>query len=216
MVDLGSVFPSRPQAGLRWNHLGAGFEFSLWYFDGFNYLPRIDVVPDPSAGQTGITRVYSPMRMAGGDAAWPLKWFTLKAEAAYFWTTDPYADDYGIYVIQVERQQGEWLFVGGLRRRVRHRGPLPALDAGLRVRPGPREHLPGPRLLHARPAQQPGFEGAIRPDAAGGWLEMEYSRAIGQHWRATARGDLLAGSPDDFFGQYRRNSSLRVDLRFSY
>ena len=216
LVDLGSVFPSRPQAGLRWNHLGTGFEFSLSYFDGSNYLPRISVVPNPAAGRTELTRVYSPMRMAGGDAAWPLRWFTLKAEAAYFWTTDPYADDYGIYVIQVERQQGEWIFVGGYagefvtEDRSLPSTPVFAFDRGLA------NTFLGRASYTIGPLSSLAFEGAIRPDAAGGWLEMEYSRTIGQHWRATARGDLLAGSPDDFFGQYRRNSSLRLDLRFSY
>jgi hypothetical protein len=51
---------------------------------------------------------------------------------------------------------------------------------------------------------------------AGGWFRAEYSRAFGQHWRATARADVLQGDPDDFFGQYRRNSGLRATLRYSY
>ena len=38
--------------------------------------------------------------------AWPFRWFTLKSEAGYFWTTDKATDDYGIYVVQVERQAG--------------------------------------------------------------------------------------------------------------
>ena len=138
--------------------------------------------------------------MAGGDAAWPLSWFTLKAEAAYFWTTDRYADDYGIYVIQVERQQGEWLFVGGYagefvtEDRSLPSTPVFAFDRGLA------NTFLGRASYTIGPLSSLAFEGAIRPDATGGWLEMEYSLAIGQHWRATARGDLLAGSPDDFFG----------------
>ena len=212
-VDLGPVFPSRPQAGdCDGTTSGPASSSRSRTSTGSTTCRASSVVPNPAAGRTELTRVYSPMRMAGGDAAWPLRWFTLKAEAAYFWTTDPYADDYGIYVIQVERQQGEWLFVGGLRRRVRHRGPLRspstpvfAFDRGLA------NTFLGRASYTIDPLSSLAFEGAIRHDAAGGWLEAEYSRAIGQHWRATARGDLLAGSPDDFFGQYRRNSSLRLD-----
>jgi len=216
IVDLGSVFPSRPPAGIRWNHVGSLLEFSLSYFDGFDNLPRIELVPNAVPGQTGLRRVYSPMRMAGGDAAWPLPWFTLKAEAGYFWTTDPSADDYGIYVIQVERQQGEWLLVGGYAGefvtadRTVADTPVYAFDRSLA------NTFLGRASYTIDPLRSLAFEGAIRHDAAGGWLEAEYSRAFGQHWRATARADLLAGSPGDFFGRYRRNSGVRLTLRYSY
>ena len=55
--------------------------------------------------------------MAGGDAAWPLSWFTLKGEAAFFGTNDTRAEEYWLYVIQLERQAGEWFFVGGYSAR---------------------------------------------------------------------------------------------------
>ena len=217
VADLGSVFPSRFQAGIRWNHVGSGFEHSLSYFDGFNNLPRIEVLPNPALGRTEVTRVYSPMRMAGGDAAWPLPWFTLKGEAAYFWTTDPQADDYGIFVIQVERQQGEWIFVGGYagefvtEDRAVAAAPVFAFDRGLA------NTFLGRASFTIDPLRSIAFEGALRHDASGGWFKTEYSRAFGQHWRATARADLITGSSEDsFFGAYRRNSSLRITVRYSY
>jgi hypothetical protein len=217
VADLGSVFPSRPQAGVRWNHVGSGFEHSLSYFDGFNYLPRIDIVPNLAEARTELRRLYSPMRMAGADAAWPLPWFTLKGEAGYFWTTDPYADDYGTYVIQVERQQGEWLFVGGYagefvtRDRAIAVTPVYAFDRGLA------NTFLGRASVTIDPVRSLALEGAVRNDASGGWLKLEYSRTYGQHWRATGRADILAGSPDDeFFGRYRRNSNVRVTVRYSY
>lgn len=216
VADLGSVFPSRPQVGIRWNQVAPGFEFSLSYFDGFNHLPRIDVASNPALARVDVTRVYSPMRMAGADLAWPLRWFTLKAEAGYFWTTDALADDYGIYVVQLERQQGEWLFVGGYAgqfvtaNRSVAASPVYAFDRGLA------DTFLGRASYTIDPRQNVAFQGAIRYNAAGGWLEAEYSRAFGQHWRATARADVLGGAPDDFFGQYRRNSGLRAMLRYSY
>ena len=215
-VDLGSVFPSRPQAGARWNHVGSGFEFSLSVYDGFNNLPRIDLLPNPSLGRTEVRRLYPQMRMAGGDAAWPLRWFTLKGEAGYFWTTDAKVDDYGIYVVQVERQRGEWLFVGGYagefvtNDRSVTSSPVFAFDRGLA------NSFLGRASYTIDTRRSLAFEGALRRDAAGGWLEAEYSEAFGQHWRATARADLLRGSPDDFFGRYHRNSSLHLTLRYSY
>jgi hypothetical protein len=216
VTDLGSVFPSRWQAGVRWNHVTSGFEYSLSYFDGFNNLPRIDAVPNPALARTEVTRVYSPMRMAGADGAWPLPWFTLKGEAGYYWTTDPRADDYGIFVIQVERQQGEWVFVGGYagefvtEDRSVPSSPVFAFDRGLA------NTFLGRASYTIDPRRSLAFEGAVRYDAAGGWFKAEYSRAFGQHWRAVARADVIRGSPGDFFGRYRRNSGLRATVRYSY
>ena len=51
--------------------------------------------------------------MYGGDAAVPAWWFTFKAEAAYFTSSTPGADQYLLYVLQLERQAGEWLVIGG-------------------------------------------------------------------------------------------------------
>jgi hypothetical protein len=216
LADLGSVFPSRPPAGIRWNHVGSGFEYSLSLYEGFNHLPRLDVLPNPALGRTEVRRLYPQMSMAGGDIAWPLRWFTLKGEAGYFWTTDAKADDYGIYVVQVERQHGEWLFVGGYAGefvttdRSLVSAPVYAFDRGLA------NTFLGRASYTIDALRNLALEGAVRPDAAGGWLKAEYSQAVGQHWRATARADILGGSPDDFFGQYRRNSGLHLTMRYSY
>src|SRR4030095_2734678 len=56
------------------------------------------------------------MLMAGGDIAIPTPLFTLKAEAAHFSSADDRADEYALYVIQLERQSGEWFFIGGHTR----------------------------------------------------------------------------------------------------
>jgi hypothetical protein len=216
VVDTGSDFPARGQAGIRWNRIASGFEYSLSLFDGYNHLPRLEAVPKPDLGRIEAHRVYPPMRMAGGDFAWPVRWFTLKGEAAYFWTTDPLADDYGLYVIQVERQHGEWLFVGG------YAGEFVSADRGLAATPvfafdrGLARTFLGRASVTLDGLRSVALEGALRDNGAGGWLMAEYSRAIGQHWRATARGDLVRGAPDDFFGRYRRNSGVRLSLRYSY
>ena len=41
IVDAGSVLPPGSETGLRWSHIGAGFEYSVSFFDGFNHLPNI-------------------------------------------------------------------------------------------------------------------------------------------------------------------------------
>ena len=56
---------------------------------------------------------YPTLRSYGGDAAIPLPWFTAKVEAAYFTTDTPRTDEYVLYVVQLERQIGEWSLMGG-------------------------------------------------------------------------------------------------------
>jgi len=56
----------------------------------------------------------------------------------------------------------------------------------------------------------------VRQDGQGFYSKVEYSQARGQHWRATLSGIVIAGSPDDFLGQYDRNSHVGVALRYSF
>ncbi len=104
--DLGAEYPSRSQFGARWNHVGRRYEFAASYFDGFNHLPLIR-----SSG-FDIQRYYPRLRLYGSDGAIPTRWATIKAEAAYFTTRQSQTDEYLLYVIQLERQQGNWIFVG--------------------------------------------------------------------------------------------------------
>ena len=113
VVDGGALFPSRAQVGARWSHVGRGFEYSAAFFDGHNHLPRVTARLDPAAGALVLARGYLPLRLYGADAAWPLRWLTLKGEIGYFTSSDESAGGYGIYVVQVERQTGEWFLVGG-------------------------------------------------------------------------------------------------------
>ncbi len=216
VIDAGATFPRGSQWGARWNHLAGGYEFSLSCFDGYNHLPAIDAAVYPTFAPPPIlalTPRYPRMRMAGGDLAWPLPWFTLKAEAGYFTSPDRDADEYPQYVIQVERQQGEWFLVGGYAGetvRVRRTTADFAPDRGLS------RAFVGRAAYTIDTRRSVSAEAALRQDLSSLWLTGEYSQAFGAHWRATLRGTLIRGEPDDFIGQYRRNSHLRLTLRYSY
>src|ERR1035438_9555096 len=41
-----AYYPGGTQQGVRWNHLGTGYEASLSFFDGYNNLPLIDYTVD--------------------------------------------------------------------------------------------------------------------------------------------------------------------------
>jgi len=213
IIDAGATYPSRAQAGARWSHVGQGFEFSAAFFDGFNHLPLIEGRLDPAEGAIALTRAYLPLRLYGADAAWPFRWLTLKGEIGYFTSRDENAGEYGIYVLQVERQTGEWFLVGGYAGEfVTREGAEPQFSPER----GLAKTFLGRASYTIDANRSLAFEGAVRQTGKGAYLEAEFSRAFGQHWRLTTAGTLIAGDRDDFFGQFRENSNVRVTARYSY
>jgi hypothetical protein len=232
LIDEGADYPGRPQLGARWNHVGSGYEFSLSAFNGNNNLPIIAAGPPqlpggipvppaaaapanvvPIALQVPITRTYPAMWMAGGDAAVPLPAVTLKGEAAFFGTSDSRADQYWLYVIQVERQSGEWIFIGGYSGEVVTTSRVQVAFAPDR---GLAKAFLGRAAYTIDTNRSVAFEGAVRQNGDGTWLRFEYSQASGQHLRFTARATLIAGEPTDFLGRYDHNSNVTLGLRYSY
>lgn len=212
-VDLGPTFPHRPQYGARWNTSGSGFELSLSYFDGFSHLPQFTAQPLPGRPLVAFRRSYAPLRMAGGDAAIPLKWFTVKGEAAWLKTSSAAADDVVLYVLQLERQSGELSLVGGYAGEIvtERRSAFDfAPDRGLT-----RAFL-GRAGYTLGPTRDVTFEAAVRQNLDGVWLKGQYSEAVDAHWRWTLAGTLIGGDERDFIGQYRRNSHLLATLRYSF
>jgi hypothetical protein len=214
VVDEGFRFPGRGQAGARWNHLGAGYEFSFSFYDGFNHLPLIDAsarfLPQVTVA---VERFFPQMRMYGADAAVPLRWFTLKGEAGYFTSRTPEADEYVQYVVQAERIVGEWVFVGGYagEQVTERRSPLDfAPDRGIT------KTFLGRVSYNLGPLSSLAFEGAARQNGAGFYGKWEYSRMAGRHWRWSTGYVLIRGRQDDFLGQFRRNSHALLTLRYSF
>jgi hypothetical protein len=216
LVDGGAQFPDRGQAGVRWNHVGAGFEYSLSFFDGLNYLPNIDAVPIAESATSvlvSVTQTFPAIRAYGGDAALPTRWFTLKGEAAYFTSTSPVTDEYVLYVVQLERQTGEWVIVGGYAGEavtVRRSAFEFAPDRGMS------KSIVARASYTIDTARSAAFETAVHQNGDGVYAKAEYSQARGQHWRATVSGVAIAGNSADFLGQYRRNSHVKATLRYSF
>jgi hypothetical protein len=217
-VTLGNTtfaYPGGPQSGIRFNHTGS-IEYELSVYQGFNHLPSFGV--QPRFTQDGISldiqRFYPKMLMGGGDIAFPTRLFTIKTEAAYFSSTDTRTDEYGLYVLQLERQTGEWFFVGG------YAGELITSHGSAQAAFAPDRGLTRTFLGRAGYTidtnRSVSLESAIRQNGQGVWVKGEYSQALGQHWRATLNLTLIRGDIKDFLGQYRRNSHALLIVRYSF
>jgi hypothetical protein len=211
--ELDPAFPGGPQFGARWNHIGAVAEYSFSFYNGSDHLPLFHVQPDFALQGASVQRFYPQMRMVGADAASPLGPVTLKGEAAYFTSTNPQADNYALWVLQLERQAGEWSLVAG------YAGELTTEHRSV---PGfsPVRGLARSVVAHAGYTvdvnRSVAFESVVRQNGQGVYAKAEYSQAFGQHWRATAGFALVRGDAADFLGQYHRNSHAILTLRYSF
>jgi hypothetical protein len=201
--------PEGSQSGIRWSHNGS-VEFAAAFYSGFDHLPSYQVAPESLA----VRQTYSKLRMIGGDVGIPLSLVSIKGEGAYFQSRDHLSDDYVLYVIQLERQTGEWFFVGGYGGEVITRKGNQTADFN------PVRGLTGTILVHAGytidPNKSIAFEGEVRENFDGFWSKAEYSQAFGQHWRLTSGFTIIRGKPSDFLGQYHRNSHAIVSVRYSF
>src|SRR5262249_40006857 len=81
LQDGGATLPRERQFGVRWNRIGAGYEYAVAFTDGFAHLPSIDAVPvvmsaapPPGAPPAfALQRRYPKQRMYGGDSALPTR-----------------------------------------------------------------------------------------------------------------------------------------------
>ncbi len=213
IVEAEAEFPGGAQTGVRWSHAGSRIEYSLAFFDGFNHLPSFEIVAPFDPDRLTLVPRYPSLRSYGGDGVIPTRWFTVKGEVAYFTSDTPRTDEYVLYVVQVERQTGEWTLVGGYSGEhvTKPRAQLTfAPDRGLT------RAIVGRASYTIDVNRTISFETAVRQSGDGAYVKAEYSRAFSGHWRTTVSGSLISGSLDDFIGQYRRNSHATLALRYSF
>jgi hypothetical protein len=242
LVDAGHTIPGGSQVGARWSHAGEGFEFSVSFFDGFNHLPNTATlgeagrtfqvrriaglkgpryipgeysVSSPEPPQILVSFSYPAIKTYGADAAVPTRWFTIKGEAEYFTSSSPDTNEYALYVLQLERQTGEWqLVVGYTGEVVTARRAL--VVTGFAPDQGLAQSFVGRASYTIDSNRSVSFESAVHQNGRGVYAKAEYSQARGQHWRATATGVFLGGDQNDFLGQYHLNSYLALALRYSF
>jgi hypothetical protein len=211
--NRGSKFPGRSSFGARWSRTSVGYEWSLSYYDGFNYLPSLNASLDTTRARISYSPSYPALRLYGGDFAIPLSLLTLKGEAAYYTSPTNQQDEYALYVLQLERQIHEMRLVFG------YVGEVVTARAETQQFPGERGFaravfghvqytLDANRILT--------LDVFVRQNGASAILRPGYSHSFGNHWRATVNFTWLSGDANDFVGQYHRNSFATAGLRYSF
>jgi hypothetical protein len=217
ILDRTTTLPEGTQKGVRVGYLGDRIEYSLSFFDGFNHLPdiRLDTasLESPAPPTLEFLRVYPRIRVYGFDCEIPNRWFTFKAEAAYFTAPAGSTDEYWLYVVQVERQVGEWSLIAGYAGSVvTERRSLASFSPEL----GLSDSIMGRVAYTISPNSSIELEGAVRRNGAGAYGSIEYSQAYGRHWRATVAAIVLGGASHEFLGQYGHNSHVMARIRYSF
>ncbi|HUK34098.1 MAG TPA: hypothetical protein VLV86_09325 [Vicinamibacterales bacterium] len=212
VIDGGSVFPSGSERGARWRHAGEHLELAVSFFDGFYNLPSIDVQPVDSS-TARLVRFYPALRSYGGELSIPTSVVTVKSEASYYTSPDKTNAEYILYVVELERQTGEWMLSGGyIGESVVHSGGT------FRFAPdeGVARSVIGRASYTVDPRKSVTFEGAVRQSGDGAYVKAEFSDALSSHWRVTFTGVDIGGNENDFIGEYRRNSNVSMTLRLSF
>ncbi len=216
--NAATVFPGGGQYGARVNHIGRGYEISASIFEGYNHLPLLIPITDPVSQTLYVQRFYPKIRTFGTDAAVPLRYFTLKTEAAWFDSREtsvnaPRSDSYVLWVAQLERQIREWVIAGGYAGQS-------VFDYRYPISFDPERGLTKTFLAKAvynldAPTSF-SIETATRLSGRGTWTTAEYSRQVADHWRLIGGITVIAGNRNDFLGEYHRNSFGVLRIRYSF
>jgi hypothetical protein len=212
LEDGGSIFPKGTQQGMRFRHAGEHFEASASFFDGFYNLPNVDIQATSMTTAT-LVRSYPSLRSYGAELSVPTRVISLKGEMAYFTSPDSTNREYILYVVELERQTGEWMLSGGyIGESVTREG------AGFRFAPdeGVAKSIIGHANYTIGPQASATIEGALRSSGDGGYVKGQFSDAFASHWRVTFTGVWIGGKDTDFIGQYHRNSNASMTLRLSF
>jgi hypothetical protein len=206
-----AVYPGRSSFGVRYNYNASGYEYSLSYYDGFDYLPLFKaqlVAPVPT-----LSLSYPALRLYGSDASIPLKPFTLKIEAAYYTSPTKQEDEHVLYLIQLERQIRE------LGLAIIYAGDV-VTAASNTVQSSLERGFARSAIGHASYVIDPNrsllLDLAVRQNGRGSVIRPKYSQAYGQHSRLTVGYAWLRGSNDDFLGRYHLNSYAIAEFRYSF
>lgn len=214
---------------------GAGVDWSVSWFSGFDLNPTFGI--DPNAPTGGLLARHPRIRVVGADFAIPVGRFGLRGEAAYTWTEDRDGSDplkknpFFFGVFGVERTFFDYLNVNVQYYAYsvyRYRDPRSVADLQLR------QLAVSQAILHH---QLDHYEHGVAIRVANKWwnetLEAEIAvlasldrkdyavkpklvYAFNDRLKGTLGADILRGSEDAVFGRLRKNSTVYAEIRYGW
>jgi UDP-N-acetylglucosamine 2-epimerase (non-hydrolysing) len=106
----------------------------------------------------------------------PLPWFTVKAETAFFTSPLDEFDDYTLYVIEIERQTGEWVLTGGYAGEA---ASTPLSPLTFDPERGIARSILGRASYTVDPQRTVTIEGAVRQNGDAQYVKGEFSQGLG-------------------------------------
>ena len=206
--NAATVFPGGGQYGARINHVGRGYEVSASVFEGYNHLPLLDPLFEPrlkpymcsafilKSARSEPTRRFRFTGSRIKDRSRFLRFarkFPERAPLRYLFALGGAIGAAGPAVGRRRRVCG----TNGLRLSLSH-----LLRSGTRTD----QNLFCKSGLQSERAIQHLDRNRDSAEWTGRLVRCRILPAIGDHWRIIGGITVIAGSRNDFLGEYRRNS----------
>lgn len=234
-VTYTETFQHIDQNAIRFNATGGLVDWSVSYFNGLDLDPDFEV---GAVGPASVTLVmtHPRLRMIGADAATVVGRYGLRAEVAYVKTTDrdgaePLVKNPFIYLVAGGDRTFSSYFNVNMQLYLRHvrryRDPRELSDPLLR-------QVAEQATILSRQLERVDFGFSLR--LANKWrhetLEAELATvysfeyqdyairpkliyAFDDHWKGTLGADIFRGPRRSFFGQWRDNSAIYFEIKYS-
>lgn len=223
------------QFAARLDRVGAGFDWSVSYFDGVDRDPNFRIAELGASGLT-VALVHRRERLGGADFATNLGGFGLRGEVAYAApagnATDTFSRHPFIFaVIGADRDIAERFNINlqyVFHLVTAYSDPFRIADPTTRA-VAVRGALLNNQLTRL---QQGGTLRIAYATADGAWtmelaaagfatdgsavIRPKLTYAINDNWKAIAGGDVFFGGSNGFFGQLRHNRTVYSELRYSF
>jgi hypothetical protein len=237
-LTLRERVPGAPvsQWAFKLEQLGAGFDWSVSYYDGYDLLPDLGVDRVTPTGLDLLFR-HRRIRVIGADAATTIGHYGLRAEAAYTFTEDPHGRDpftknpFFFMVVGADREIFTDITVNLqyiLRVVSAFTRPADQASGALRdiaiqsavisnqldaVQHAAAFRIHGRWLNQTLEAETTLIFSFTRLDYA---IRPKLTYALTDRWRLTAGADVYRGQFPSLFGRLRPNTGAYAEIRWSF
>jgi len=206
-------YPGGPQLGLRYHEVRSPFEYSLYFYQGFQTLPSLPSQVNFLRRTVDYLPVYPQVRMLGADFTMPWRGLLWKAESSYETSASAYSHNIWTYEAQVEKSWDKLQLEGG------YSGEFVTDDrdfAALAIDRSLRKSFTGKVVWTPTAKQSLSGEWYLRQTGAAFITRIVYSRRLADSLRASVGWNWITARKNDPIEPYSVNSFLSLQLRYSF